>query len=331
MAGNTTIYLETGSVSPYYNLAFEEYVLTRRTAGDYLMLWQNDNTVVIGQNQNTLAEIDRAAAERYGVNVVRRTTGGGAVYHDLGNLNYSFITDEDGAQKVAYEKFTSPIVEALRSLGLDAETSGRNDILVSGRKVSGVAQRYYRGRVLHHGTLLFCEDLDRANEVPRPDPEKIRAKGVQSVRSRIGNIGEMLAAPMTLQEFWTYIRERLTMEGFEEGTLGPEELAEVDTLCREKYSTWEWNYGASWACDYTNKKRFPGGTLEPRVSLEHGRIREIVFCGDVMSLQPLTELTDALKGCEFRRDAVAEVLDRFRLAPFFGSITKDEVLETLFD
>ena len=152
-------YLETGSTDPAYNLAFEEYVLTHRMDGDYLILWQNDNTVVVGQNQNTAAEINRAFVEAHGVHVVRRTTGGGAVYHDLGNLNYSFITDEE-AGSLRLERFTAPVVDALASLGLQAEASGRNDILVEGRKVSGTAQRVYKTRILHHGTLLFDSDPD---------------------------------------------------------------------------------------------------------------------------------------------------------------------------
>ncbi|MEG2177108.1 MAG: lipoate--protein ligase, partial [Oscillibacter sp.] len=141
-------YLETLSQSPTYNLAFEEFVLQNRREGDYLLLWQNDNTIVIGQNQNAEAEINRAFVEEHGIHVVRRTTGGGAVYHDLGNLNYSFITDAGDAERMTMERFTRPIVEALRGLGIEAEASGRNDILAEGRKVSGTAQRLVKGRIL---------------------------------------------------------------------------------------------------------------------------------------------------------------------------------------
>ena len=148
-------YLETGSQDPFYNLAFEETVLRSRRSGEYLLLWQNDNTIVIGQNQNAEGEINRAFVEAHQIHVVRRTTGGGAVYHDLGNLNYSFITDVGDAERLTMERFTRPIVEALQGLGLQAEASGRNDILVEGRKVSGTAQRLLRGRFLYHGTLLF--------------------------------------------------------------------------------------------------------------------------------------------------------------------------------
>ena len=140
-------YLETHSQNPYYNLAFEEYVLTHRREGEYLLLWQNDNTIVVGQNQNTEAEINRPFVEEHHIHVVRRSTGGGAVYHDLGNLNYSFITDAGALQELAMQRFTAPVVEALKGLGLNAEASGRNDILVEGRKVSGTAQRISHGRI----------------------------------------------------------------------------------------------------------------------------------------------------------------------------------------
>ena len=151
-------YLETRSTDPYYNLAFEEYVLTHRTEGDYLLLWQNDNTVVVGRNQNTAEEINADFVEAHHIRVVRRGTGGGAVYHDLGNLNYSFITDAGEKEKLSFARFTEPVVKALCELGLSASASGRNDILVDGCKVSGTAQRLSGDRVLHHGTLLFDSD-----------------------------------------------------------------------------------------------------------------------------------------------------------------------------
>ncbi|MEG2037634.1 MAG: lipoate--protein ligase family protein, partial [Ruthenibacterium sp.] len=154
MDGQMT-YLETGSQNPYYNLAFEEFVLTERREGDYLLLWQNANTIVIGQNQNAEEEINRAFVEEHGIHVVRRTTGGGAVYHDLGNLNYSFLTDVSDSGTMSMARFTAPVVQALRDLGVQAEASGRNDILADGKKVSGTAQRLSRHRILHHGTLLF--------------------------------------------------------------------------------------------------------------------------------------------------------------------------------
>ena len=238
-------YLETGSQDPFYNLAFEETVLRSRRSGEYLLLWQNDNTIVIGQNQNAEGEINRAFVEAHQIHVVRRTTGGGAVYHDLGNLNYSFITDVGDAERLTMERFTRPIVEALQGLGLQAEASGRNDILV-------------------------------------------------------------------------------------EDHLTDEELAAVDELKRTKYDTWEWNFGRSPKYNLRNKRRWDGGTLEPCVEVDQGIIRQIVFYGDFLAVSPMDEVTGALMGTPFRREDVGAVLDRFPLRDYFGTITRDQVLDTIF-
>ena len=325
-----TRYLETGSVDPFYNLAFEEVVLKNRREGNYLILWQNDNTIVVGQNQNAEAEINRSFVEAHGIRVVRRTTGGGTVYHDLGNLNYSFITDAGDTASLSMQEFTRPVVEALRGLGLCAEASGRNDILVNGRKVSGTAQRLLKGRVLHHGTLLFDSNPDMVAGALNVDPAKFASKGAKSVRSRIGNIRAELPQDMTLPAFWAYLKETLSGSGIQEDALTAEELAEAEVLCREKYATWEWNFGRSPKFDVTNKRRFEGGGLETGVCVEEGRIVQIVFYGDFLSVTSLESLTKALEGCPFRREDVAAVLGRFAVGEMFGTITAEEVLDTLF-
>ncbi len=323
-------YLETGSRNPYYNLAFEEYVLTHRTEGEYLLLWQNDNTIVIGQNQNAEAEINRAFVEAHQIHVVRRSTGGGAVYHDLGNLNYSFITDAGAAEEITMARFTRPIVEALRGLGLQAEASGRNDILVEDRKVSGTAQRLARGRILHHGTLLFDANPAMVAGALNADPEKFRSKSAKSVRSRIGNIREFLKKDMELPAFWAYLKQALAGSGLIDDALTPEELAEVQALKESKYDTFQWNYGRSPKYDMRNRRRWDGGSLEVRAAVAAGTIQEIVFYGDFLALRSMETLTEALKGCCFRREAVAEVLERFLLEELFGAITEEEILDTLF-
>ena len=323
-------YLETGSQNPYYNLAFEEFVLTHRLDGEYLLLWQNDNTIVVGQNQNTEAEINREFVEAHHINVVRRTTGGGAVYHDLGNLNYSFITGAGDADRLTMERFTRPVVEALRGLGLQAEASGRNDILVDGKKVSGTAQRLVKGRILYHGTMLFDADSSMVAGALQVDPSKFQSKSAKSVRSRIGNIRPALARDMELGEFWEYLKNTLAGGGMTAGSLTAEELSAVEELKRTKYDTWEWNSGRSPQYDLINKRRFEGGGLEVRVQVKEGRITGIVFYGDFLAVAPLDGLTAALEGCAFRREAVEEVLDRFSLGELFGGIAKEEILETMF-
>lgn len=326
----TVQYLETHSQNPYYNLAFEEYVLCHRTQGDYLLLWQNDNTIVVGQNQNTEAEINRAFVEQHHINVVRRSTGGGAVYHDLGNLNYSFITDV-GDDGISICRFTEPVVAALRSLGLNAEASGRNDILVEGRKVSGTAQRRHGGRILHHGTLLFDANPGMVAGALNVDPEKFRSKSTKSVRSRIGNIRDFLPNDMELPAFWAYLKDALSGGGLTPGALSAGELAEVDRLKREKYDTWEWNYGRSPKFDVRCKRYWDGGCLEANVSIANGVITDVRFFGDFLSVCGLEELVERLKGVAFRPEDVRAVLNDSPVGELFGGITADEVTATIFD
>jgi len=323
-------YLETGSTDPFYNLAFEEVVLRRRQKGDFLILWQNDNTIVVGQNQNAEAEINRSFVEEHGIRVVRRMTGGGTVYHDMGNLNYSFITDAGDREALSIQEFIRPVVNALKGLGLAAEGSGRNDILVAGRKVSGTAQRLMGGRMLHHGTLLFDSDSNMVAGALNVDPAKFVSKSSKSVRSRIGNIREMLPVDMTLPEFWAYLKQELAGSGVVEDTLTGEELEEAETLRREKYATWEWNFGRSPRFDLINKCRYGGGTLEIGVSVKDGCITQIAFYGDFLAVSSLEELTAALVGCPFRREDMTAVLERFPIDALFGTITKNEVLDTVF-
>lgn len=323
-------YLETGSQDPFYNLAFEETVLRSRRSGEYLLLWQNDNTIVIGQNQNAEGEINRAFVEAHQIHVVRRTTGGGAVYHDLGNLNYSFITDVGDAERLTMERFTRPIVEALQGLGLQAEASGRNDILVEGRKVSGTAQRLWGDRILHHGTLLFDANADMVAGALQVDPEKFRSKSTKSVRSRIGNIRSFLKQDMDMPAFWAYLKETLAGSGMVFDALTAQELAQVDALKAEKYDTWEWNYGRSPRFDMTAKRYWDGGCLEVGVSVSRGLITDVIFHGDFLSVSSLEPLTKALLGTPFRREEVCRVLERYPVADLFGGITREQVLDTLF-
>ena len=224
------IYAETHSTDPAFNLAFEEYVLLNKKEGSYLMLWQNANTVVVGRNQNTAAEIDADFVRDMGVTVVRRMTGGGAVYHDLGNLNYSFISDLGDAEALSIERFARPVCAALESMGVKAGLSGRNDILAEGKKVSGVAQRIYKDRILHHGTLLFDSDSSMIAGALRAHEEKFTSKSAKSVRSRVGNIRALLPEDMSLEAFWQCILRQLGGEGLEFWQPDGAELEQIEKL-----------------------------------------------------------------------------------------------------
>lgn len=327
---NNTFYLETDSTNPYFNLAFEEYILKNKLFGDYLILWQNDNTIVIGQNQNTLAEIDASFVNENNINVVRRSTGGGAVYHDLGNLNYSFITDTDRIEVIGYERFTKPIANALSSLGLDAAISGRNDITISGKKISGTAQRIHKNRILHHGTLLFDSDFSMISKSLSPDPDKFIGKASKSVRQRVGNIRDFLKKDMDLPEFWQYLKTFLLNEGYANATLSESDFDAINELKTTKYDTWEWNYGRSPLYETVNKKSFSGGIVSVGLKINKGIIEDIDFYGDFLSRRSLSTVKEALQGHKYKYEAIKSALDRISdFSDYFGDIDRDEILSLI--
>jgi len=332
MRAYNMFYIETKSTDPYYNLAFEEYILRNKREGDWLLLWRNANTVVVGMNQNPLEEIDEGFVKAHGVDVVRRTTGGGAVYHDLGNVNYSFITDAGDAEQLSMERFTGTVCRALASMGVGAEPTGRNDITVQGKKISGTAQRLDGDRLLCHGTLLFKSDTDMIAGALRTDPDKYRSKSTKSVASRVGNISDYLPGETTVEDFIEKLLAALTEERFTRAELISREIEEVEHLAETKYRTWEWNYGASPPYDAVRKKaRREGGTLEIYIKVEKGQIASVGFRGDFMARVPLRPLEAALAGRPFRRGEVAGLLGEFPIADMFGGITAEEILEVLFD
>ena len=324
-------YLETGTTDPCYNLAFEQFVLETHTEGDWLILWQNANTVVVGLNQNTAEEVNREFVEKNGIRVVRRMTGGGAVYHDLGNLNYSFISDVGDKETLSIRRFAEPVCRALRAMGVKAEISGRNDIVIEGRKVSGCAQRIYKKRILHHGTLLFSSDREMISGALNADPSKFRSKSAKSVRSRVGNIRDFLPETIDVHAFWRRMLYELSQRGMTQEHLTEEELKTIACLADEKYRSWEWNWGKCPQYSYSNKKRFPGGTVEVHADVQAGRIEDVVFYGDYLAATDQKPLLQALRGQLFERSGCAAILDRFCLQDMFGEISKEEILSLMFD
>ena len=323
------LYIETNSLDPCFNLAFEEYILKHRTHGDWLILWQNKNTVVVGLNQNPREETDPDFLRTHGITVVRRMTGGGAVYHDLGNLNYSFITDVD--RDASLSRFALPVCRALHTMGIPAELTGRNDITVQGRKVSGVAQRMEGGRLLHHGTLLFDSDPDMVTGALRADPLKFESKSTKSVRARIGNLREFLPAPMTLSRFWSCLLAELTCSGLERQSLSEEELAQVEELAQSKYRSWDWTWGRTPPYTQRCRRRWPAGTLDILMQVRAGGIEHLVFQGDFLAVTDCTPLEDALRGVPCRPAEVAATLDRYDIPLMFGGITAEQIVKTIFE
>jgi lipoate-protein ligase A len=323
-----------GQTDAHLNLALEEYVLRHRMgAEDLLLFYVNAPAIIIGRNQNTVEEIAEEVVEARGIRVVRRISGGGAVYHDLGNLNFSFMTRDVSGRFNRYETFNRPVVEVLQALGVPAEIGGRNDILAGGRKISGNAQFASTDRMLSHGTLLLDSNLDDVTAALRPKPGKVESKGVKSVRSRVANISEFLAAPISVDELRERILERLfgTRDRARIPTvpLDDADWRKVEALRAEKYGTWDWNYGENPPSNVQRTRRFPAGEIDARFDIQDGHIRSVRIFGDYMGRVDVGELEARLRGLPYTRDAVAAALDVGEVEDYFGKITRDEVLEVL--
>ncbi|MBS5082175.1 MAG: lipoate--protein ligase [Clostridiales bacterium] len=331
------LYVESPFTDPCKNLALEEYFFYHKTAGypdaDMLILWQNENSIIIGKHQNTLEEINEEAVEKYGTKVVRRNTGGGTVFHDLGNLNFSFITTENEDMDISYERFLEPVIGALKTLGVPAVKSGRNDITADGKKISGNAQAQHQNRILHHGTLLFCADLAKATELLKVSQDKLSSKGVKSVKSRIGNIIDFLDEPgMNVLQFRDYLRTYLETEagGITKVEITPGILAETEELALHKYGSRDWNYGRSPMFNHRKEKRFVNGKVTVEMLIKKGMITACKISGDFLSLCPASDIEDMLIGLEYRRETVEGVLEHVPLVKYFGKITKDELMECFY-
>ncbi len=290
---------------PYFNLASEEYLIDR-TEGEVMMLWRNAPSVIIGKNQNAYAEINEPFVRTRGIKVVRRLTGGGAVFHDLGNVNYTCIVPRESGETLDFARFAMPVIGALRALGVPAEFSGRNDITIEGKKVSGNAQCVRNGKMMHHGTLLFRSDMTDLAGALNVDPEKIRSKGIKSVRARVGNIGDYLPDHDVLS-FKHYLETYF--EGEKRG-FTPEEEEAISRLRDEKYATWEWNFGESKEYSAVRKKYFPFGLVSVSVTATGGVITDCNISGDFFGVSDVSELAARLIGVRMvRGDLTAAIGD----------------------
>lgn len=325
------LYLPNQSTDPFFNLALEEILFnTGKPGNTYILLWQNSPSVIIGKHQNTLAEINGDFIRRNGVTVVRRMTGGGAVYHDLGNLNFSFIQPAGEQMAPDFQVFTRPVMAALEKLGVSTEFSGRNDLTLAGKKFSGNAQCIRNGKVLHHGTLLFDVDLDNLEAALCPDPAKISSKGVASVRSRVTNISGFLSQKMTVSQFKETLLACLAeAQPLSEQAVAEEALVAAAALADSRYRTWEWNYGQSPPANIKREKRFSPGKVEAWLEVTNGHIEDLRFFGDFFSIGEPSAVAAALIGLRYERKALVTALADFDVKAHFGGISQEELLEVL--
>ena len=321
-----------GITDPRLNLALEEHVLRHRFPGEEcLLFYVNEPSIIIGRNQNTIEEIDPDAVEARGIHVVRRISGGGAVYHDLGNLNFSFIAPYAKQRFNRYEAFTRPVVMVLRELGVPAELGGRNDLVADGRKISGNAQFVTGDRMFSHGTVLVDTDLDVMPTVLTPKPGKIESKGHKSVRSRVVNISEFLDEPMTADELRGRLLEGIfgDPEPSERLELTEDDWAAVRNLAETKYGTWEWNIGKSPPCNVSRAERFPFGEIDVRIDVQEGRIAGVRFFGDFIGLNEVAGLERRLEGVRYGRDQIGQALREVDVASYFGPVERSDLMRLL--
>ena len=318
---------------PAVNLALEEYVLRQSTDGeDLLLFYINAPSIIIGRHQNTLEEINRDYVEQHGIYVVRRLSGGGAVYHDLGNLNFSFITSSQPDNFRNFKKFTDPVVKALQKLGVPAELSGRNDIVVEGHKVSGNAQYISKNRMVSHGTLLLNSDLSHVSDALNVQASKITSKGIKSVRSRVANISEFLSQPMTIEDFRAHMLAQI-FEGVKDIPTYPlteEDWKAVRQLAEERYRSWDWTYGHSPDFNVEKRERFPYGEIDARLFVEKGRIKTAKFYGDYFAELEPDGLENLLTGVRYDREDIRRKLEPVAIDRYFSGMDIKTFVQFLY-
>lgn len=324
-------YLKNLHTDPYYNMAFDEYCLESLPIDEPVFyLWQNRPAVIVGFNQEVNTEVNLEYLKQKGIALVRRVTGGGAVYHDLGNLNYTIVGRSEDLER-DYPEYASIMMKALQSLGVPATLSGRNDILVKGKKVSGFAKRVIRNRLMVHGTLMYRVDVDVLTNVLNPSATKLQSKGIASVRSRVANLCDYLPEVQDIQTFSNRLEEILSGHYADaEYQLTGEQLATIQKLADEKFAQWEWNYGRSPKATLTHSARLACGMVEVHLTLAENRIASCRFGGDFLGNLPASDVEKALQGVVFEADSIRACLSQMEISHYFDGVVADDLVKLMF-
>lgn len=324
-------YLKNPSTNPYYNMAFDEYCLESLPIDEpVFFLWQNRPAVIVGFNQEVNTEVNLDYLKENGIDLVRRVTGGGAVYHDLENLNYTIVGRSEDLER-DYPEYASLLAKALQTLGVPATLSGRNDILVEGRKVSGFAKRVCKNRLMVHGTLMYNVDVDVLTHVLNPSTTKLQSKGIASVRSRVANLCEYLPEIPDIQTFSQRLEEILSNNYTDtEYQLTETDLANIQRLTDKKFATWEWNYGRSPKATLVHSARLACGTVEIHLTLAENRIASCRFGGDFLGNLPASDVEKALTGIPYEINEIRKCLSKIEINRYFDRVLVDDLLEMMF-
>jgi lipoate-protein ligase A len=320
------------STDPYFNIATDEFIF-KHLKEDCFMLWQNDNAIIVGKHQNALAEINLDYVKEHDIKVVRRLSGGGAVYHDMGNLNFTFTrTSEREDDLVDFRRYTKPIIEVLQGMGVNAEFSGRNDIMIEGKKFSGNAEHVFKNKVMHHGTLLFSSDMPNISGALKINPLKYKDRAVKSIPKRVTNIQDHLKEKISVEEFADRIMDYITshFDDCKRYEFTPEDLAKIEEIKKEKYKTWDWNFGYSPNYDFKQGVKTKGGLLEMNMNVSKGIIQEVKIQGDFFHIRDITEIEEALKETPHEEAKIRAVLSGFELKNYFKDISEDDLVAVMF-
>ncbi|WP_077623109.1 lipoate--protein ligase [Sediminibacillus massiliensis] len=330
------LYIDNEGIhDPHINLAIEEYILKNFGEDDtYLLFYVNEPSIIIGKNQNTIEEINTNYVDENRIHVVRRLSGGGAVYHDLGNLNFSFITKDDGNSFHDFAKFTEPVTDALKQLGVNAELKGRNDIVVDGRKISGNAQFSTKGRMFSHGTLMLDSEIENVVSALNVKLEKIKSKGIKSIRSRVANISEFLEEQITVEGFKELILKHIfnvnDVKDVPQYKLTEQDWANIHKLSEERYQQWDWNYGKSPAFNIQQSHKFAAGAVDVRLDVKKGIIENAKIYGDFFGVGDVTDIEERLKGTRYERRSIDEAISDLDINHYLGKITKEEFVNLIY-